>query len=401
MSDIDATGNITTLSSTSWNTQVAFTGDTVNGSPIVTNVSDTANLLVGEIVTGAPGSGIPANTSIVAITSSTITLSNNATATGVGTGLTATPSNASDVIQANAFGTVKTTGNPAIGDIGDMVNVNLIATGNSAGNAVSTMTIAGNLDARVNNLTNLVFTNGNVGTITVARAVGATGAVNITDETSATAGTITAIQAAAWGGSTASTIAAKSVATINITGSAILLGNFVGAVFLQGTANATSNTLASFHAANNVSNSTFTVQNGAVGTFTVGVTIANTAISVLGGAGGTVQTISAAQWNTGTLVALAIGTLKTTGLVLPNPSGGFIAGNVSLVGMNFFRNSGTAPAVGTLSVAGSLILTGLTIRADNGITTFTVGRDVQGNASSIIHVDNSLTGARPSARLPR
>jgi hypothetical protein len=389
LSDIDATGNIATLSSTSWNTQVAFTGNTVRGSSVISNVSDVADLLVGEIVTGA---GIPANSAIIAITSSTITLNTAATATAAGVALTATPSNASDTVQVKSFGTVTTTGNTSIGDIGDMVNVNLIATGNNAGNALSTMTIAGNLDARVNNLTNLVFNNGNVGAITVARTVGATGSVNITDDTSATSGAITTIQAAAWGGSTASTIAAKSVATINITGSSILLGNFVGSVFLQGTANATSNTLTSFHASNNVSNSTFIVQNGAVGTFTVGITMATTTISVLGGAGGTVGTISAAQWNTGTLVALSIGTLKTTGLVLPNPSGAFIPGNVSLVGMNFFRNNGKTPAVGTLSVAGSLILTNLTIRADNGITTFTVGRDVQGNASSIIHVDNSLAG---------
>ncbi len=390
LSDIDATGNVTTLSATSWNTQVAITGNTVAGSSVISNVSNVANLLVGQIVTGA---GIPANSAIIAMTPSTITLNTAATATAAGVALTATPSNASDTIQAQSFGTVSTTGNASIGDIGDMVNVNLIATENNKGNALSTMTIAGNLDARVTNLTNLVFNNGNVGAITVARTVGATGSVNVTDDASATAGAITSIQAAAWGGSTASTIAAKSVATINITGSSILLGNFVGSVFLQGTANATTDTLTSFQASNNVSNSTFIVQNGAVGTFTVGITIANTTISVLGGAGGTVETISAAQWNTGTLVALSIGTLKTTGLVLPNPSGGFIAGNVSLVGMNFFGNSGKTPAVGTLSVAGSLILTGLTIRADNGITTFTVGRNVQGNASSIIHVDNSLTGA--------
>ncbi len=391
LSDIDAIGNVTTLSATIWNTQVAITGNTVAGSSVISNVSNVADLLVGQIITGA---GIPGNSAIIAITSSTITLNTAATATAAGVALIATPSNASDTIQANSFGTVKTTGNASIGDIGDMFNVNLLATGNNAGNALSTMTISGNLDARINSPTNLVFTNGNVGTITVARTVGATGSVNITDETSATSGAITTIQAAAWGfGSTASTIAAKSVATIKIIGSPILLGNFVGSVFLQGTANATSNTLGSFHASNNVGSSTFTVQNGAVGTYTVGITIANTTISVLGGAGGTVGTISAAQWNTGTLVALSIGTLKTTGLVLPNPSGGFIAGNVSLVGMNFFRNSGTTPAVGTLSVAGSLILNGLTIRADNGITTFTVGRDVQGNASSIIHVDNSLAGA--------
>jgi hypothetical protein len=390
LSDVDAAGNVATLSSTSWNTQLAFTGNTVSGSSVISNVSDVANLLVGQIVTGA---GIPANSAVVAVTSSTITLNTAATATATGAALTATPANASDVLQANSFGKVTTPGNAAIGDIGDMVDVNLIATGNNAGSALGTMAIAGNLDARVNDLTNLVLNNGNIGAITVGRTVGGTGSVNVTDATAAASGAVTTIQAAAWGGSAASTIAAKSVGALNVTGSPVLLGDFVGTVFLQGTAGATGNTLTSFHASNDVSTSTFVAQNGGVGTFTVGGSIANTAVSVLGGAGGTVGTLSAAEWNTGTLVALSAGTLKTTGLVLPNPSGAFIAGDLSQVGMSFFRTSGTTPAVGTLSAAGSLILNNLAIRADNGITAFTVGRDVQGSPTSIIHADGSLAGS--------
>ena len=63
---------------------------------------------------------------------------------------------------------------------------------------------------------------------------------------------------------------------------------------------------------------------------------------MLGGAGGTIGTLTAAEWNNGSLTALSIGTLKMTGLPLPNRSAGFIAGISRTFPMTFFRNSGTA-----------------------------------------------------------
>ena len=58
-------------------TTIAFTGITLQGSMLVTAVSSTTGLAIGQSVTGA---GIPAGTTITAIGSSTITLSANATA---------------------------------------------------------------------------------------------------------------------------------------------------------------------------------------------------------------------------------------------------------------------------------------------------------------------------------
>lgn len=60
-------------------------GDTTNGSPIFT--LSATNLLIGagQVVTGT---GIPANTTVVSIVSTTVTLSNNATASNVGVTLT-------------------------------------------------------------------------------------------------------------------------------------------------------------------------------------------------------------------------------------------------------------------------------------------------------------------------
>ena len=397
--NIEASGNVAALSAASWNTKATFTGNTVNGSAVVTNVSSVADLFVGQAVSGA---GIPGGTTILAITPSTITLSANATATGVDVNLSVVPANASDTIQAKSFGTVATTGLTSVGDVGDMVNVNLIATGNNAGsasltatgnkagNALTTLSVAGNFDATLNNLTNIVVNNGNIGSINAGRTVGLTARVNITAETSpnaaATSGAITTVQAAQWLAS--STLDAKSVVTMNITGSSIVRGNFLGNVILQGMAGSTAGTLGTFQVADNVqTTSNVTVYNGGVGSFTVGVSIQTLNLQVLGGAGGSIGTLTAAEWNTGgSLIALSIGTLTMTGLPLPNRAAAFIAGNLTNVPMTFF--TGTGLAAGTISVAGTLAITSF-IRADNGIGTLTVGRDVAGGANSIIHTDSA------------
>jgi hypothetical protein len=65
---------------------VEFTGDTTDTSPIIENVSDTADLYVGQIVTG---SGIAAASRILSIDSATqITLTEDATATAATVALT-------------------------------------------------------------------------------------------------------------------------------------------------------------------------------------------------------------------------------------------------------------------------------------------------------------------------
>jgi hypothetical protein len=65
----------------------AFTGTLTIGSPIITAVADPSQLTPGEQISGA---GIPANSSVVSTTASTVTISANATANG-SQALTATP----------------------------------------------------------------------------------------------------------------------------------------------------------------------------------------------------------------------------------------------------------------------------------------------------------------------
>ncbi len=83
-------------------TPIAFTGTTASGSATVTAVSSTVGLAVGQAI---GGSGIPSGTTIASIVSSTsITLSANATSGGTATALTATlPLTRSYTVPINVF----------------------------------------------------------------------------------------------------------------------------------------------------------------------------------------------------------------------------------------------------------------------------------------------------------
>ena len=65
---------------------IGFTGDISTGQPDILNVSSMAGLQLGQLVTGT---GIPANTTIIGLSGTTVTLSNNATVTQVGQALVA------------------------------------------------------------------------------------------------------------------------------------------------------------------------------------------------------------------------------------------------------------------------------------------------------------------------
>lgn len=71
---------------TGWNRTFAKTGTTASASAVVTAMSNTTNLFAGM---GVTGTGIPANTNILSVDSSSqVTLTNNATANGAGVSLT-------------------------------------------------------------------------------------------------------------------------------------------------------------------------------------------------------------------------------------------------------------------------------------------------------------------------
>ena len=69
----------------------SFTGDATTGSPIITNVSDVADLTIGQSITaaGIQGASIPVGATILAVGANTITLDEDAVATTTGLALTA------------------------------------------------------------------------------------------------------------------------------------------------------------------------------------------------------------------------------------------------------------------------------------------------------------------------
>src|SRR5262249_15588954 len=91
---VEAPGGATiTAANTSINPGISFTGNPINGSPTVTNVSNVAGLAIGMAIFGP---GIPVGATIAAVDptnfgTATITLSANATATGAVTLTAADP----------------------------------------------------------------------------------------------------------------------------------------------------------------------------------------------------------------------------------------------------------------------------------------------------------------------
>lgn len=95
-------GNFGELSNANDANAITYTGDTVNTSPTIINVSDTTELYPGAPITG---SGIPASTTILTVDSATqITISNNATATASTVALTTAPYNRWGLLKAESSG---------------------------------------------------------------------------------------------------------------------------------------------------------------------------------------------------------------------------------------------------------------------------------------------------------
>jgi hypothetical protein len=422
----------------------------------------------GVFSLGLPGAANSLNgdllTTIGTLNLGTVTNS-NIEAIGAVTSITATSwtRSANNVNNLNAlcFGTITTTGHDTgddttdstADDFGDFSFVNLTAIGCTAGptgktgkkrkakagkapvgNALGSLSILGN--ASNNNLT---ITNGNVGAITVGR--------QITNWTVTAASTLT-------GGSMASLTAgainglnldAKVVGSINAVGNedAGLFGDLIGAtgfntITIHGMPNGapvfTGVGLGVLKTARNLGASgtgqsvRLTIENGSLTTASVGYSITNSSILVLSNSG-ILGSLTAGEWIgsapatadglTG-LVAFTVPTLTITGAPLALPSSPLLIGDLRSVNIVAFAGnslppivsttlppvvSTTTPSIGAFSVAGNVVFgaSGF-LRADNGITSFKVGRDVTASSAStsiLISVRNATLGAIGSISVGR
>jgi hypothetical protein len=90
--------NATITQATATKTILTTTGNTTIGSPSLTNLASTTGIQAGQTVTGT---GIPASTTVLSISGTTVTLSQNASANGSGVSVTFTKSYAQDTITLN------------------------------------------------------------------------------------------------------------------------------------------------------------------------------------------------------------------------------------------------------------------------------------------------------------
>lgn len=95
----DISGSNVTISKPAY-TDTAITGNTVNESPNISDVNNMTGIALGKAIAGT---GIPANSVIIAINSNVLTISNNCTANGTGIALTITDTEAT-TLEAPAIG---------------------------------------------------------------------------------------------------------------------------------------------------------------------------------------------------------------------------------------------------------------------------------------------------------
>jgi hypothetical protein len=331
--------------------------------------------------------------SIGTITSTTVT-----SWTFVGSG--------TNILKANSFGSITATGNlalPAPADFGNFNNIALIATGNAAGVGLGSLTVAG--DANTDSFN--IWT-GNVGTISVGRQflsstlnAGVADPLGVIVTANSAVGTITA------GLINTLTLNARILTTISAVGNAPagIFGDILGSVvILQGMPTGapiyTGVALGTLSATRNLQNSVVGIYNGSLTTVSIARSI-NTSNILLVNNAGKLGSLTAAEWihagaGADQLVAQSIGSVAITGAPLTVPSSSLIIGDMQRVNILAFVNTGTTTGIGTLMIRGNdVIANNGYLRSNNGIGTFTVGRDVTANAgatTNLISVRNPSTG---------
>jgi hypothetical protein len=326
-------------------------------------------------------------------------------------------------LKANSFATIKTTGNatlPAAAGadalFGNFKSITLTATGNLASVGLGALTVAGDYGSSAPTADTINVFNGNITTISAGRQI-FNGTVNagvvtpldvIVDPVNNKVGTITA------GVINGLKLDARLVTSISAVGNAAagIFGDIIGAAGFNtlvvhgmpngapiftgvglGTLNATRN-LGGAAAGQGI---TVDVIDGSLTGVAVGYQMTNDDILLLSNAG-KLGSLTAGAWSGQAgrgLVAQSIGALTIKGAPLVVPNSPLLIGNLSSVDILAFVNSGTAPGIGTLSVSGGFTLSANGyLRSDNGITSFTVGRDVTAAAAgaNLISARNPSTG---------
>src|SRR5262249_16330382 len=198
---------------------------------------------------------------------------------------------------------------------GNFASSTLMATGNVAGVALKSLSIAGDLGS-----SSLIFQDGDVTSITVSRTANAS-TIN------AVRGALKAITAGRW---TSTNVDARSIGSLKVIGNltAGLFGDFTGSK-VTARNNAAGVGLATFSASGSVTSSTFDVRNGNLTTFTVGRQLGSTTVKLTDPAFGALGTIQAGDWTSNVIVlAKTITTVASVGAAAVNPASPLLLGGI-------------------------------------------------------------------------
>lgn len=317
-----------------------------------------------------------------------------ATFAGALTNFTVTAANNTNArITADKFGTIKTTGSLALGNLGDFFGT-LISTTASTGQVLSSATIAGAL-------TGTWDLRGSVGTIKSAKVGGWTlgtlpssTAFNgglltnvtkldlgdvVTGLVVNATGVVSSLSAFEIAGS-GNVIRAAAVGTVSMTGNPTLglAGSMLATTFLlSGNTGIKSQALGSLTAAGDISAVTITADNGNLGTIKSSRSILNTTITATDtGTLGNVSSISASKVNTLALNARSLSTMNV-GLNL----GAGLLGDVALATIRVTGNL-AGVGIGTFAAAGPV--SGSTWTSTGGtITRVTSARTISSSTLTV------------------
>jgi len=353
-----AVGSVTAGSTTNWNLGTALAGSGAANFVNVGKLTRVANLNLGR----AADLTIEASSLVTRVTAVSV---------------------AGATLTAGAFGVLQTTGNAALGDVGDFDNVRLTATG-----GLGALTVAGNASSD-----NITIQNGNAGTITVGATMSNSSIVTAAGTTGGALGSITV------GSWLADVIDANSVGNLRAIGQATahLAGDFSGGgVTLYGAAGSPI-TLANFSATGNVADVTFNIDNGGIGTFSVGQELSNGTLT-LAGVSGALNAIQAGEWQSFNVTAQAIGTLAVTGTAQgpsgPVFSGDMVNSDIYVFGGVPLGDFANLVSIRSFFVAGDLDLTSNnSVIAADAIGAFSVGRQILGDNVNVSSTSESLLRA--------
>ncbi|WP_020475502.1 beta strand repeat-containing protein [Zavarzinella formosa] len=288
-------------------------------------------------------------------------------------------------VRAGSIGSITTKTNPAdfVNGANGNLSANILTTGNLAGTAVGTITVAGNYTMGSNKL---IAWNGNIGTIKATKTLSGV----ITTFTYPTTGGITAL---AGGTIEGLSVTAKRVGSITgvVNAAAQQFGDIgvsVGNTFnLQGNdGTAAKNAIGTITAGRNLASNTFNLLGGNLGSITVPYRSSNNTFKLSDSTAGRVGSFTVGESTSDNFAFVeSIGNVTAKGVAQTLASTAPQLGNFSNFTLNTYRETGTVAGIGAVKAAANI---SGTLTAPNGITSITAGRDLSG----VITTDSPVPG---------